>query len=751
VALKPKMNDGTDTPLVSVIMANLNGAAHIAEAVRSVLRQTERSLELIVSDDGSSDNSLQVAANAAQGDPRLVLLKSEPARTGPAAARNRALAIARGRWIALVDNDDFIHPERLERLIGAAEQDGADIAADDLLVFYEDGARAPHAHLRGALARASHWITAAAYERSNRLLSGRRALGYLKPVLRRSLAPAYNESLRIGEDSDLILRLLVNGARMRVYPEIGYFYRKHTRSISHRLDAASIAAMNAAYARIDARGDRALEREIRYGAAARADAFAFTELVRALKARDFGGALRIAVERLNALYLLKDPIAARLPRVRARTPFPGTSRITVLSRQRVVGATNGSSAYLLAIARALKDAGYTVDYIGASPAIFGRWAVLRLRPEFGVFDRYLVHGGVRLGALVFARSWRVWAASAGALLAATLGKLGLRPSWSKPAPAAQRAAATRADQLFVARHTAAGAVFCDYAWLTPLAPFALAPQARRFVIMHDLMSARVRDATKADAAFDLAAEDEFRLIGQADVVVAIQEEEARAVRAALPEVEVVVAPHAAEIGSGVRPGEDDALLFVGSNTPPNVTALEHFFAETWPAIRLRRPEAKLVVAGSVNRALGPAPEGVTFAGVVPDLGPLYREAGVVISPLVTGSGLKIKLIEAMAAGKAVVGTTITTQGVHHLVAGVMAVEDNPERFADATSRLLADRGARHDLGARALACARQHFSPEACFRDLIAAVHARVARDGGTVAPANNRQNPLHETAPAPQ
>ncbi|HJS80087.1 MAG TPA: glycosyltransferase family 2 protein, partial [Vitreimonas sp.] len=206
------MNDGTDTPLVSVIMANLNGAAHIAEAVRSVLRQTERSLELIVSDDGSSDNSLQVAANAAQGDPRLVLLKSEQARTGPAAARNRALAIARGRWIALVDNDDFIHPERLERLIGAAEQDGADIAADDLLVFYEDGARAPHAHLRGALARASHWITAAAYERSNRLLSGRRALGYLKPVLRRSLAPAYNESLRIGEDSDLILRLLVNGA-----------------------------------------------------------------------------------------------------------------------------------------------------------------------------------------------------------------------------------------------------------------------------------------------------------------------------------------------------------------------------------------------------------------------------------------------------------------------------------------------------------------------------------------------------------
>ena len=51
---------------VSVIMANLNGAAHIAAAVRSVLRQTERSLELIVSDDGSSDDSLAQARDAAE-------------------------------------------------------------------------------------------------------------------------------------------------------------------------------------------------------------------------------------------------------------------------------------------------------------------------------------------------------------------------------------------------------------------------------------------------------------------------------------------------------------------------------------------------------------------------------------------------------------------------------------------------------------------------------------------------------------
>ncbi len=152
-------------PLVSVIMANLNGAAHIATAVRSVLAQTERSLELILCDDGSSDDSLALARTAAKGDPRFFVLK-HPSRTGPAAARNRGLAAAHGRWIAIVDNDDFIDAERLENLIAVAEADGADIVADDLLVFYHDGARQLHPHLREGLRKAPSWIGATAYERS---------------------------------------------------------------------------------------------------------------------------------------------------------------------------------------------------------------------------------------------------------------------------------------------------------------------------------------------------------------------------------------------------------------------------------------------------------------------------------------------------------------------------------------------------------------------------------------------------------
>ena len=240
---------------VSVIMANLNGAAHIAEAVSSVLSQTEQSLELIVSDDGSSDDSLQRAEASAAGDARIVLLRSETSRTGPAAARNRALAVARGAWVAIVDNDDWIDAERLKRLIDAAEADGADIAVDDLTTFYDDGAQPEHPHLAWDDAV---WLDPAVYAESNILMRGGDQLGYLKPVFRRTLALRYDESLRIGEDADLVLRLLIGGAKMRLYPEAWYHYRKHAGSISHRLTPETIGAMLAANSRLDAGNDARL-------------------------------------------------------------------------------------------------------------------------------------------------------------------------------------------------------------------------------------------------------------------------------------------------------------------------------------------------------------------------------------------------------------------------------------------------------------------------------------------------------------
>jgi|CXWL01.1.fsa_nt_gi succinoglycan biosynthesis protein ExoO len=298
-------------------MANFNGAAHIAEAVRSVLRQSLCALELIVSDDGSGDDSLARAEAAAGGDPRFTIIRAS-SQTGPAGARNRAITVARGRWIAVVDSDDLIDEQRVERLVAAAEADRADIVADNLLTFYDGAQRDAHPHLSGALASQATWIDAASYARSNIILGGGAQLGYLKPLFlrvgRNGAVAKYDESLRIGEDSDLVQRLLITGARMRIYPETGYQYRKHAHSTSHRLSAAAIESMLAAHDRLVPGADIVLRQVLTQQRTALLNAHAFAHLIDALKARDIGRALKAGMKRPGAFWLLKDPILARLSR-----------------------------------------------------------------------------------------------------------------------------------------------------------------------------------------------------------------------------------------------------------------------------------------------------------------------------------------------------------------------------------------------------------------------------------------------------
>jgi succinoglycan biosynthesis protein ExoO len=114
------------TPLVTVVMANHNGGRYIETALRAVLGQSLRDIDVIVADDCSTDDSAERVTAIASHDRRVRLLLAHR-NEGPAAARNRGLDAARGRWIAVLDSDDMMHPERLSRLVAAAEQDGADI------------------------------------------------------------------------------------------------------------------------------------------------------------------------------------------------------------------------------------------------------------------------------------------------------------------------------------------------------------------------------------------------------------------------------------------------------------------------------------------------------------------------------------------------------------------------------------------------------------------------------------------------
>ena len=124
------------TPFVSVVVPSHNRARLLSRTLQSILAQQMGDLEVVVVDDGSTDDTASVAAAA---DPRVVVLRNE-APAGVSAARNRGIAAARGAWMAFCDDDDLWSPEKLAHQLAAAERARADwVYSGDVNV--DDGLR----------------------------------------------------------------------------------------------------------------------------------------------------------------------------------------------------------------------------------------------------------------------------------------------------------------------------------------------------------------------------------------------------------------------------------------------------------------------------------------------------------------------------------------------------------------------------------------------------------------------------------
>jgi glycosyltransferase involved in cell wall biosynthesis len=115
------------SPLVTVITPAFNVAKYVGEAIDSVLRQTATDFEYIVVDDGSTDNTADVARAHAGDDPRVRVITAE--HRGLSATRNRGIKEARGRYIAFLDGDDRWHPRFIERQLALLESLPDDVGA----------------------------------------------------------------------------------------------------------------------------------------------------------------------------------------------------------------------------------------------------------------------------------------------------------------------------------------------------------------------------------------------------------------------------------------------------------------------------------------------------------------------------------------------------------------------------------------------------------------------------------------------
>ena len=393
---------------VSVVMANYNAAPYIQDAIKSALSQTLKSLEVLVADDASIDDSVVRVKAIAARDPRVRLIVARE-NAGAGAARNRALAVARGKWIAVLDSDDLMHPERLAFLIDAAERDGADIVADDLLIFDDDRTKPISTLLKGDWARAPFDVRTVDYIRSNCIYGHLPVLGYLKPIFRASVFRAsgirYSESLRIAEDFDLVLRLLVRKRRFRVFPEPMYFYRKRSSSTSHRLSAATISAIHEGDATLRADNPdlpREVSAELDERLANVSRALAFDNLVGSLKRKSFATAALTIARRPSCVRLLALPVIARLRRL-SHCVSKGWSieqdgkNIAVVSRRMIDPQGNSLLTTELTYLQELKSAGLRLHYICPTPGVVGSLLFRRIPEEMSVFDTISIQGAMQVG------------------------------------------------------------------------------------------------------------------------------------------------------------------------------------------------------------------------------------------------------------------------------------------------------------------------------------------------------------------
>lgn len=727
------------SPVISFAVASYNASSYLEAAVKSALGQRRCSVEVLIVDDRSSDTSWQLAQELAARDDRIRVWQL-PENRGPAAARNLALDHARGEWFAVLDSDDLIHPERGARLISQAVSVDADIIADDLLIFDEDQSAEPRTFLAAVDAETPSWLDLPRYLAGTKMFGRSPNFGFLKPMIRletlHRLGLRYDERLRIAEDDDFILRLLLADARYRLLPAPLYFYRKHGQSISHRLSSANAALMVAAGDRIAPlmRGaSPEVQKQFDRRQQAMRHAMAFTKILDALNHNQPQHVLRLLVANPGAVPLLRMPVAGLFAKLRRRLwpvtqapeQSPADLGVLFVSRQRIAGATSGSSAYVLALAEAVRACGLIAHLLVPSPVIFGRTPFFRLRKELAVFETVEIRSAIRIGSWVIARDPAVFLGALRGVAARILRRLGARGAITeeRKAPYSVAAPWTAEDFVFVAAkgRNRGRVAIADYVFQTEALPYLLQPGVRTGIIMHDLFSTRHAQFDREGALDSVAAlseRDEIDLLSKADAVIAIQQSEADFVRTQVPHVQTILAPMAVRPGDQVQLGDDGQLLFVGSNTAPNVEGLRWFLESVWPAILLHEPQSRLDIVGTVCTAVSAVPKGVTLHGLVDELAPFYERAGLVISPLRQGSGLKIKLVEALRFGKAAVVTSTTLQGVEAMLDAAVCRADTPEAFCDAIVHLQRDPAARLALAQAALDAAGRFFSPEACHADF---------------------------------
>jgi polysaccharide biosynthesis protein PslH len=162
------------------------------------------------------------------------------------------------------------------------------------------------------------------------------------------------------------------------------------------------------------------------------------------------------------------------------------------------------------------------------------------------------------------------------------------------------------------------------------------------------------------------------------------------------------------------PGAPVLVFAGGMNMFANRDGIEWFVADVWPLVKCRSPEARIVVVGGSPSAVllqaASADPSIQVTGYVPDVRPFTRSAAVYVVPLRVGGGTRLKVLDAMAQGKAIVSTRLGAEGISARDGEHLLLADTADSFADSVVSLLFDPARRALLGAAGRRLAEDRYA-----------------------------------------